>query len=208
MEDRRRQILDAALQVFAREGYATATIHDVAHTARVAEGTIYNYFRNKDDLLVHIPRHVVGGVFDDLANRLAEVQTPAEAERALAALGHEMVRRVRANLKFVRVFFSALPHLSASARREYLRLLPLAVADVLEAHLRQGMAAGLYRSDLHAATAARALPILMFVSVAINEVFGDGEVWQEDYETIVRENVRLFLTGALGRERRATGGSA
>jgi AcrR family transcriptional regulator len=48
---RRTQILDAATRVFARKGFNRATIRDVARDAGVADGTIYNYFANKTDLL-------------------------------------------------------------------------------------------------------------------------------------------------------------
>src|SRR5690349_23099894 len=48
---RRAQILDAATRVFASKGFNRATIRDVAQEAGVADGTIYNYFANKTDLL-------------------------------------------------------------------------------------------------------------------------------------------------------------
>lgn len=48
---RQSQILEAAAHVFAEKGFQHATIHDVAEAADVADGTIYNYFDNKDDLL-------------------------------------------------------------------------------------------------------------------------------------------------------------
>ena len=48
---RRTQILDAATRVFASKGFNRATIRDVAQDAGVADGTIYNYFSNKTDLL-------------------------------------------------------------------------------------------------------------------------------------------------------------
>jgi AcrR family transcriptional regulator len=48
---RRGQILDAATRVFARKGFNRATIRDVARDAGVSDGTIYNYFANKTDLL-------------------------------------------------------------------------------------------------------------------------------------------------------------
>ena len=48
---RRTQILDAATRVFASKGFNRATIHDVARDAGVADGTIYNYFASKTDLL-------------------------------------------------------------------------------------------------------------------------------------------------------------
>jgi AcrR family transcriptional regulator len=49
---RRQQILEAAAQVFAERGYHRATTRDIAEAADVAEGTIYNYFASKDDLLM------------------------------------------------------------------------------------------------------------------------------------------------------------
>ncbi len=48
------QILDAAKQVFAALGFHDATIHQVAQTAGIADGTIYLYFENKDDLLLGV----------------------------------------------------------------------------------------------------------------------------------------------------------
>lgn len=51
---RRNQILDAATQVFAKKGFHRATIRDVAKAADIADGTIYNYFKNKTALLLGI----------------------------------------------------------------------------------------------------------------------------------------------------------
>lgn len=50
--ERRERILDAAAAVFARKGFHQATIHEIADLADVADGTIYNYFDNKLDLLI------------------------------------------------------------------------------------------------------------------------------------------------------------
>jgi TetR/AcrR family fatty acid metabolism transcriptional regulator len=49
---RRTQILDAAARIFAEQGFHGATVRDVARAAGVADGTIYNYFTNKTDLLI------------------------------------------------------------------------------------------------------------------------------------------------------------
>lgn len=49
--DRRRQILDAAVRVFARQGYHTSRVSDIADEAGVAYGLMYHYFRSKDELL-------------------------------------------------------------------------------------------------------------------------------------------------------------
>jgi AcrR family transcriptional regulator len=51
-EQRRKQILDAALAVFSRKGYGESTIPDIAREGGVAVGTIYNYYQSKRDMLV------------------------------------------------------------------------------------------------------------------------------------------------------------
>ncbi len=50
--EREQRILDAAASVFGEKGYHRATVHDIAVAADVADGTIYNYFENKFDLLL------------------------------------------------------------------------------------------------------------------------------------------------------------
>jgi AcrR family transcriptional regulator len=62
---RRAQLLDAAKRVFARRGYPAANIADICKEARVARGTLYQYFRNKRDVLI--------ALLDDVAARVAQV---------------------------------------------------------------------------------------------------------------------------------------
>jgi len=69
---RRNQILDAAATVFAEKGFHRASTKEIAKTAGVSEGTIYNYFESKQDLLIGIMGH------------MAEVETlPEEFMEAL-----------------------------------------------------------------------------------------------------------------------------
>src|SRR3989442_1797035 len=49
-EERREQILDAALRVFSEKGFAGASIRDIAREAGITEGLIYHYFESKDQL--------------------------------------------------------------------------------------------------------------------------------------------------------------
>ena len=52
--EKRQRILDAALRIFAERGFYTAKVSEVARAAGVADGTIYLYFENKDDLLISL----------------------------------------------------------------------------------------------------------------------------------------------------------
>lgn len=49
--DKRRLILDAAVRVFARQGFHTCRVSDIADEARVAYGLVYHYFKSKDEIL-------------------------------------------------------------------------------------------------------------------------------------------------------------
>src|SRR6266436_461614 len=69
--DRRARILDAAVKVFAERGYFSSTVAEIARAAGVADGTIYLYFKSKDDLLLRL--------FDEKMTQLL-----AEAKAALA----------------------------------------------------------------------------------------------------------------------------
>src|SRR5262245_43002310 len=53
-EAKYQRILDAALEVFARKGFHESKISEIARAAGVADGTIYLYFKNKDDLLISL----------------------------------------------------------------------------------------------------------------------------------------------------------
>jgi AcrR family transcriptional regulator len=55
---RRTQILEAATRVFAEKGYHRATTKDIARAAKMAEGTIYLYFKNKAELLLALMEHL------------------------------------------------------------------------------------------------------------------------------------------------------
>ncbi len=50
-KESRQRILDAALEVFAKQGYNSATVNEIAKTARISKGLMYNYFKSKDEVL-------------------------------------------------------------------------------------------------------------------------------------------------------------
>src|SRR5437763_11871501 len=54
LNDKRERIMDAAIKVFAEHGFHTATVAGIARAAGVADGTIYLYFKGKDDLLLRL----------------------------------------------------------------------------------------------------------------------------------------------------------
>lgn len=78
-EERRRQVLDAAVECFRREGFRGASMADICQAARMSPGHLYHYFTGKEAIIEAIAE-------DDLARRLAEVERAAAAPDVLDAL--------------------------------------------------------------------------------------------------------------------------
>ena len=105
--DKRRRILDAAVSVFAQHGFYNAKVSQIAKEAGVADGTIYLYFKNKEDILIQ--------VFIDAMDEILRRQ-----EEALAGIT-DPIDRLRT---FIRVHFASV----AESR---------AMAEVITVELRQ-----------------------------------------------------------------------
>src|SRR4029450_6049059 len=84
--DKRDAILRAAIRTFARSGFFGAQVAGVARTAGVAAGTVYLYFRSKDDLLVSIFERVMSEAIAEGRAALAGIADPLERLRRLAHL--------------------------------------------------------------------------------------------------------------------------
>src|SRR6267142_1409198 len=84
---KRDAILRAATDVFADRGFFNAQVADVARAAGVAAGTVYLYFRSKDDLLVSIFERTMRDALAEGRTAVAQVRDPAERLRRLAR-GH------------------------------------------------------------------------------------------------------------------------
>src|SRR5881392_1270020 len=83
---KRDLILRAATDVFAARGFFNAQVADVARAAGVAAGTVYLYFRSKDDLLVSIFERTMREALADGQHAVAGLRDPAERLRRLARL--------------------------------------------------------------------------------------------------------------------------
>ena len=109
----RARILTAARQVFADRGYAAGTTNRIAEAAGLSVGSLYQYFPNKDAILVELVRdHIDDGTDVILAAAEPYVTTPA-SERDLAALVRAVVRAMVAvhadDRRLHRVLFEESP---------------------------------------------------------------------------------------------------
>jgi TetR/AcrR family transcriptional regulator, fatty acid metabolism regulator protein len=151
--DKRDAILRAATRVFAQRGFFNAQVADVAKAAGVAAGTVYLYFRGKDDLLVSLFERTMREAIAEGRAALAGAMCPRERLARIARLHLERLGRdrdlavvfqveLRQSTKFMERF-------SSSYFREYLGL----IREAIEA----GQANGLFRRDVSATTAAKIL---------------------------------------------------
>ncbi len=76
MEDKRRQILDAAVRVFARKGFHASRVGDIAEEAGVAHGLLYHYFDSKDKVLEAV-FHENWSVLQERIANVEETDEPA-----------------------------------------------------------------------------------------------------------------------------------
>ncbi len=153
LADKRDLILRAAIKVFARSGFFQSQVADVARVAGVAAGTVYLYFRSKDDLLASIFERTMKDAMAESRTALAEVPNPAERLRRIARLHLERIGRdrdlavvvqveLRQSIKFMERFSST--HL-----QDYL--------GVIRRTIVEGQEAGLFRRDVDPNMAAKAL---------------------------------------------------
>jgi len=188
---KRDAILRAAIDVFAERGFFNAQVADVARAAGVAAGTVYLYFKSKDDLLVSIfDRSMRDGLAAGRA-AVVDLRDPRErlrrlARAHLARLGGDRNLAVvfqvelRQSTKFMERFSSTL-------LRDYLGLIREAIAD--------GQRAGLFRGDIKPTAAAKML------FGALDEMATNWILSRRRYslEADADAVVDLFINGARAR---------
>lgn len=75
-EDRPREICAAALEVFAEKGFAAAKLDEIARRAGVSKGTLYLYFKDKEDLFRAVVRSAIAPDIDAITSAMSAVQAP------------------------------------------------------------------------------------------------------------------------------------
>lgn len=90
--DKRERITDAAISVFARKGYHLSRVSDVAKEAGVADGTIYLYFKNKEDLLLSIFEEKMAMLNELMKEEVSSFDCPLERIRAFSTQHFKQLR--------------------------------------------------------------------------------------------------------------------
>jgi len=142
--DKRRQILDAAVRVFARQGFHATRVSDIADEAGVAYGLVYHYFRSKDEVL--------GELFVErwslLLAAIEEADRAGGSHRArLAAVAGFIVESYRHDPELMKVIIVEVTRAANSFGRTYLPEIRRAYESIAKI-VADGQAAGEFRRDV------------------------------------------------------------
>ena len=151
--DKREAILRAATRVFAHNGYFNSKVADIAREAGVADGTVYLYFKSKEEILHSIFDRSVDDALAAARKQIELISDPREKLRRIALLHLERLGadrdlavvfqvELRGSTKFMEEF-------SAAGFAEYLAL--------IRSSFEEGQRAGMFRADLNANVVAKIL---------------------------------------------------
>ncbi len=152
-ENKHYKIIQAAAKVFAEKGFYNSRVSEIAKEANVADGTIYLYFKNKDDILISLFEEEFGQIVENIRKELNEEKDAL----------HKIRRFAFAHLSIL----SKQPHLaevlgvevrqSSKFMKEYINKPFIEYLNLLRAVFFEGQDAGLIRKDLTPGIMKRAL---------------------------------------------------
>src|SRR4029450_13576493 len=151
--DKYQKIIQAATKVFASQGFYNSKVADIAREADVADGTIYLYFKNKDDILISIFENSMDTFIGALEKTLKSLKDPIEKLHCFIRLHLELVENnqdvaqvlqieLRQPSKFMKEY-------AATKFRDYLEI----IAEVLE----EGQRLGLFKKEISPGIVKRAI---------------------------------------------------
>jgi len=146
----RQSILDSAIEVFAKTGFYKAKAIEIAHKANIAVGTIYNYFTNKDDILIAIFKERIGELSASLKEMLKTIEHPDDK---LAAILEATLTAMENDRKFAEVVTIELRQSSkfftSTAMAAVIEFL-----DIITGVIEEGQRRGIYRDNIDARVVA------------------------------------------------------
>jgi TetR/AcrR family fatty acid metabolism transcriptional regulator len=189
--DKRDALLRAAIDTFAARGFFNAQVADVARAAGVAAGTVYLYFRGKDDLLVSIFERTMKEAIAEGRQSIRSLTDPVERLREIARLHLGRLGRDRALAVVFQVELRQstkfMERFSATQLREYLGIIRDVIAD--------GQARHVFRREINPTLAAK-----LFFG-ALDEMATNWILSRRKYSLAAEADAIVdFTVGGLGRE--------
>ncbi len=185
--DKYHRILEAAVKVFAEQGFYQSTIAQIAKEAGVADGTIYLYFKNKDDILVQFYEYKTGQIFERFRDAVGKPKTAEEKLRCLIRVHLQEFQKDR-NMAIV---YQAETHQNRRLGDENIKRMSKTYRDIISEVVELGQEEGTIRRDLYMGLVKR------LINGAVDEVIN---AWihsggKYDLVTMAEPLVDLFMQG-------------
>lgn len=194
------QILEAAVKVFSEKGFSAARTSEVAKEAGVSEGTIFNYFKTKKDLLTSMVIPLVVRFFRPLmlmsVERIFKTRKERPVEDVLLDVMRDRVHLVEKNLPLIKTVAAEAafhPELLDPVREQ---LMPKLV-EVASKFFQEEVEKGTFR-DIDPVLALRGLMSMLGGYVLMKNIAPDA-LQIEDEETELRRLLDLYLHGVLNK---------
>ncbi len=188
IQARRDQILDAAATVFAQKGFHRATTKEIARIAGISEGTIYNYFSSKSDLVVGLMVRL--SKLDSLDGELIAAMQGDVRDFFVVIFRHRarLLAQNEGTLQAILPEVLTHPDLREQFYQQYVRR----IAVIIEQYVHARIAAGHIR-PIHVPLTVRAIQG-MFVGLLILRLLGD-ETLQSDWDELPETLAMLIFDG-------------
>jgi len=191
---RRNQILDAAAKVFAEKGFHHASTKEIARTAGIAEGTIYNYFASKSDLVIGIMTRLAE--LESLDKELVEALQGNVRDFFVATFRHRMGRIQQGQEMLQAILPEVL--VDRELRERFRRQYVLRVATMIEQYVQAQIELGCMR-PVDVPLTVRAIQS-MFIGLLVLRILGD-EPLQSRWDDVPEVLTTLVFDGLSPRER-------
>lgn len=191
VEHRRTQILLGAAKVFAEKGYHKATTKEIAQTAGVAEGTIYNYFSNKRELLLAMMELIAT---QSLKSIVAD-HPPADPKEFFTMILRDRYQLVEQRGYLIAPIFGEM-FSDAELRQEVYRTIAMPIAAHIEKYIQAHIDSGLFR-PVDPVITTRMFVGAIIVNFAMKLAKLDPRYEDISADALIENLVSLFLATLL-----------
>jgi len=151
--EKRDRILRAAIKIFSRKGFFNSKVSEIARAASVADGTIYLYFKNKDDLLISLFEEKMGEVVADVRRRIADGGNALEKLNIFIENHMDLLEREAGLVEVLQVELRQ----STKFLKDYTPVKFFEYLEIISEILEEGKREGVVRPDLNISIARRAI---------------------------------------------------
>lgn len=194
LQDRRESILDVAIEVFGSKGFDGATVEDIAQTAGIGKGTIYLYFKSKEEIFNAIVAERTD--LPTMARLIATADDSLEVE--LTQIAQSYLQFTNAHQSVVRLVLTDSQRFPEHAEKVYTGIV-LKGNKLLAHFLSAQIKAGRIRKLDNPLITARAFIGMLMMYTLTQEMLGGKRFTSIKSEAWIKEVVRLFLDGVRAR---------